>query len=305
MIPFLTALALCYILVKIPSWVVGAARGGGGRSFLGGLLRGFLAYKTFGLLRGRLGPPAAKARQKVAADPYESPKATSAGQYMLPLNVARQRRSSPSRPQNASKPKATQQRRADRGQQLKLPLDGEWPENKPRLDRDGQYRLPLNVQPQPAPKRPGPSPEQPTRRPRTQQLRLPADGQWPENRPVRGRDGQYRLPFDVQRVQRPATPVPPSPLAPPRSPRPPARQLKLPADGEWPENKPRLRADGQYQLPLQVQRVPRRTPASPSPPPVRPTSRPRSMSGRQPVLPLTLPKVRPPRPSTRRLGGER
>ncbi|TDD43073.1 hypothetical protein E1288_27800 [Saccharopolyspora elongata] len=304
MIPFLTALALCYILVKIPFWVIGAARGGGGRSFIGRLVRAFIAYKTFGLIRGRRGAPPAKGHPKTSADPYESPKATASGQYMLPLNVRRQRRDPSVRQPNFPKPKVTRPRRTEAGQQLKLPLDGEWPETKPRLGRDGQYRLPLNVQRQPARQRPAPPPPNPpSQRSRTQQLRFPIDGQWPETRPVLGRDGQYRLPLDVQRVRRPeAAPAPPRPL-PTSSPRS-AAQLKLPADGEWPENKPRLGPDGQYQLPLQVQRARRPAAAPPTPPPESPASRPRSTQGKQPSLPLKLPKVHPPRPSTRRRGGD-
>jgi hypothetical protein len=41
--------ALLWILVKIPSWVMQRVQLGGGRSFLGSLVRGFIAYKTFGL----------------------------------------------------------------------------------------------------------------------------------------------------------------------------------------------------------------------------------------------------------------
>lgn len=49
MIQFLVALALCYVLIKIPFWVFKSIRGGGGRSVVGGLIRGLIAYKTFGL----------------------------------------------------------------------------------------------------------------------------------------------------------------------------------------------------------------------------------------------------------------
>ena len=49
MIQFLLALALCYVLVKIPFWVLGSLRGGSGRSMVGSLIRGFIAYKTMGL----------------------------------------------------------------------------------------------------------------------------------------------------------------------------------------------------------------------------------------------------------------
>ncbi|MBE1468209.1 hypothetical protein [Kibdelosporangium phytohabitans] len=55
LVNLLVALALMYILFKIPFWVLASVRGGsGGRSLIGSLIKGFLAYKTFGLL-GRRG----------------------------------------------------------------------------------------------------------------------------------------------------------------------------------------------------------------------------------------------------------
>jgi hypothetical protein len=302
MIHFLIALALCYVLIKIPFWVLGSIRGGG-RSLVGSLVRGFIAYKTFGLLRG-LGSGGGKApkprgggqKSTASTDPYARTRATSTGQYMLPLNVKRVPKSPQRQSGAAPKPPPS---RAGKGRQLTLPMNGEWPENKPRLGRDGQYRLPVDVQRQPKPK---PAPTAPSQSkastaPRGRQLAFPADGQWPEHRPRLGRDGQYRLPIPAQRVHRPATPPPPpKPVRPPSA----GRQLKLPADGEWPENRPRLGKDGQYQLPLNVQRTRKPSPPpAPEPSPRRPTPR-----AQQQSLPLNLPKVHPPRPSTRR-GGER
>src|SRR5207248_992921 len=53
LVNILVALALMYILFKIPFWLLSSAKvGRGGRSLLGSLVRGFLAYKTFGLLKG-------------------------------------------------------------------------------------------------------------------------------------------------------------------------------------------------------------------------------------------------------------
>lgn len=301
MIQFLVALALCYVLIKIPFWILGSLRGGGGRSLVGSLVRGLIAYKTFGLLKGMGGgsgkSPPSRGGQKSAEppDPYAKTRATPGGQYMLPLNVKRVRK--PTQQQPGPKP-SSRSRPAQQGKQVEFPLDGEWPENKPRLGRDGQYQLPLNVQRQPKPK---PAPKPPERKsstgPRGRQMKFPLDGQWPENKPRLGRDGQYRLPIDVQRVRRPAPPPePPKPTRPATR----GRQTKLPADGEWPENKPRAGRDGQYQLPLNVQRTrkpPRSQPQGP-PPPQRP-------GPRQQELPLNLPKLHPPRPSTGRKGGDR
>ncbi|GAB3677421.1 hypothetical protein GCM10027597_18170 [Saccharopolyspora tripterygii] len=304
MIQFLVALALCYVLIKIPFWILGSLRGGGGRSLVGGLVRGFITYKTFGLLRGMGGGGGGKSarsrggqKSPESPDPYATTRATANGQYMLPLNVKRVRKPTGQRPTPQS---SSRSRPARQGKQLELPLDGEWPENRPRLGRDGQYQLPLNVQRQPKPKpAPEPAPERKdSTGPRGRQMPFPLDGEWPENKPRLGRYGQYRLPIEVQRVRRPAPPPePPKPTRPATR----GRQTKLPADGEWPENKPRAGRDGQYQLPLNAQRTrkpPRSQPQAPPPPPQRP-------GPRQQELPLNLPKLHPPRPSTGRKGGDR
>ena len=84
----LVALALMYILFKIPFWLLSSAKGGrGGRSLLGSLVRGFIAYKTFGLLKGPRHHGGAAPRR--AATPPPDPPMTSTGQYMLPLGVKR------------------------------------------------------------------------------------------------------------------------------------------------------------------------------------------------------------------------
>ncbi|MGP4112972.1 hypothetical protein ACTWP5_18930 [Streptomyces sp. 4N509B] len=60
------ALALFYILFKIPAWILAATRlPGGGRSLAGSAARTYLAYKTFGLLRG--GATAARAGKAAGA----------------------------------------------------------------------------------------------------------------------------------------------------------------------------------------------------------------------------------------------
>jgi hypothetical protein len=292
LIQFLVALALCYVLIKIPFWVLGSVRGGGGSSLVSSAVRAILAYKTFGLI-GAVGSASAKSsrprpRQKPEAgenDPYAQTRATANGQYVLPLQgLKRGRLPKPPRQRYPATPRPP--RSGQQGTQLKLPVDGEWPENKPRLGRDGQYQLPLEVTRQPKPKPAQPTPERPSSPPKGRQLQLPADGEWPENKPRLGRDGQYRLPIDVQRVRR--APPPPTRPRPTRSPRS-GRQLRLPVDGEWPENKPRLGRDGQYQLPLNVQRTrkPDRNPPDEPPPPPRRGSRPR-----QQQLPLNQPKRR-------------
>ena len=166
----LVAIALMYILYKIPFWVLHAIRGGAGRrSLIGSLIRGFVAYKTFGLLAGRnprraaAGPAGNGARNggrgRAAAgntggntpDLFANPRTTREGQYLLPIDVRRTQR--PHRPSRPAMPA-----RSAGGRQLTLPLGADWPENTPVLGRDGQYRLPIPVTrppPRPARTQPG------------------------------------------------------------------------------------------------------------------------------------------------------
>ncbi|MBB5155895.1 hypothetical protein BJ970_003429 [Saccharopolyspora phatthalungensis] len=91
MTSFLIAIAMCYILFKIPFWILGSMRGGG-RSFIGSVVRGFIAYKTLGLvggagaaIRGRQGSRGSSTSSSSMPDPYENVRSTSGGQYVLPL----------------------------------------------------------------------------------------------------------------------------------------------------------------------------------------------------------------------------
>ncbi|PPK61897.1 hypothetical protein CLV40_13846 [Actinokineospora auranticolor] len=295
LVNLLVALALMYILFKIPFWVLGSIRGGGGgRSLIGGLVKGFLAYKTFGLLGGggggRRGPrptgtPKNGGRRDGAGDgrldPYKSTRATAGGQLMLPLPGVRRTR--PTTAKKTPTPTATPTTSGKgQGRQLALPLGEDWPENKPVLGRDGQYRLPLDVQPAPVPPVP-PSAADPgvprAPRKRARQPELPFDP-YQGNRPTSS--GQYPLPLDgVRRVPRPPAPTPPPPTPPTRRSR--ATQPELPFD---PYKGIRPTSTGQHPLPLDgVRRVP---PPAPGPsrapvPPTSPSPRPRVT---QPELPF-------------------
>jgi hypothetical protein len=55
LVNLLVGLALVYILVKIPFWILGSIRGGGGRSFLGGIARAYVMGKALGVLGVRMG----------------------------------------------------------------------------------------------------------------------------------------------------------------------------------------------------------------------------------------------------------
>jgi hypothetical protein len=289
LVNLLVAVALMYILFKIPFWILGSLRGGGGRSLVGSLVRGFLAYKTFGLLGGgggggRKPRPSGGGRGgnggSGPTNPYAHTRTTSSGQYMLPLPGVRRTRPTPT-PRPAPTPKPS----GAAGRQLALPLGDDWPENKPVLGRDGQYRLPLDVErvkPTPPPASPQPRPSGGRRR--GQQLQFEFDP-YRRNRPTSS--GQYPLPLGVTRTPRPASPPPPA--TPPR-PRPSGTQLELPFD-PYQGNRPTR--SGQYPLPLDgLRRVP---PAAPAPPPAAPP-RPASRGARQLRLPLDLPI--PPKPTS-------
>ncbi len=311
LVNLLVAIALIYILFKIPFWVMSSIRGGGGRSLVGSLVKGALAYKTFGLLGGRgssRGPrPASGGRVAKPPDPFANTRTTSTGQYILPLPGVRRVRSNAKKAAastnatgNARSGNKTHQPKSKgsstspsvKGKQLALPLGDDWPENKPVLGRDGQYRLPLDVKrtkttPPPIPQGGGsPNRPRPTRRGGTQ-LELPLDP-FKGNRPTTS--GQYPLPLDgVRRVPRP--PSPPPPPAPPRA-RTRVVQPELPFD---PYKDNRANRGGQYPLPLDgVPRVPAAKPAA-APPPAAPP-RPSPRAGRQLRLPLDLPK--PSKPTT-------
>ena len=51
----IAAIALFYILFKIPFWLLSAVKVSSGRSFLGGLARAYIAAKTFGMVAGKTG----------------------------------------------------------------------------------------------------------------------------------------------------------------------------------------------------------------------------------------------------------
>ncbi|GGS53798.1 hypothetical protein [Actinokineospora fastidiosa] len=266
LVNLLVALALMYILFKIPFWVLSSIRTGNGRSLVGSLVKGFLAYKTFGLLGtrggGKGGTPhtlgggrggrAGASTNRGSPTPYANPRAAAGGQYVLPLpGVRRTRAAGTPSPKASPAPKPS----VAQGRQLALPLGEDWPENRPILGRDGG------------------------------QLPLPFDP-YRGNRPTRS--GQYPLPLDgIRRVSRPPSPPPPPPVRPAGHR---VVQPQLPFD---PYQGNRATRSGQYPLPFDdVRRVPAPRPAPPPAAPPRPAPRP----GRQLRLPLDLPK--PPKPST-------
>ena len=307
LVDMIVALALVWLLYRIPFWVLAAIRPGGGRrSLIGSLVRSYLAYRTFGLLTGRgrpatgagrgpggagggggrggpgprprpgpgggggrraggrTGPGAAAAGAGGGGDPYARVRATTGGQYVLPLPGVRPTPPPRPGPPTTTPPNAGPASTAGRrGRQLALPLDRDWPENRPRPGRDGQYQLPITVNRVPTPRRPAPASNVAPGRPRAggTQLQLPFD-------PYRGirptTTGQYPLPLDVHRTRRP--PAPPT-TGPPTTGPPPSAATATPSTGTA-----RSGAGRQLRLPLDLPRRSRRAtppPAAPTPPPRR------------------------------------
>ena len=295
MIQLLIGIALFYVLIKIPFWVLGSIKGKPG--FVGGLIRGFIAYKTMGFVGGlgrrlRSGKTRSTAGPEAPPDPYAKARTDSRGQYMLPFEgLKRQKPTRPPHQRYAPKPRTGPQHKGP-DRQMMLPVDGEWPENKAVLQRDGQYRLAMPVERRPRPPTPPqPPPEEPPKPAgRSRQMSLPLGREWPENRPrwpAADKDGQYRLPLRVRRQPRPQPPpVPPEPK--------PGPDRQLPLIELPPQRWPRAERHGQYPLPLDVERRPRPAPPPPPPEPPRPRRRP------HPQLPL---QPRPRRTRPRRSSG--
>ncbi|MFF0492897.1 hypothetical protein ACFYTQ_28045 [Nocardia sp. NPDC004068] len=247
MVDLVVALALMAVLIKTPFWLLSTLRiGNGRRTFIGSLARGYVAYKTFGLLKGggaarTAARSASRARRTAAGppDPYARVRATRDGQLMLPLEgvhrVRKPRRDPPPSPSAGAQPKPA---RPARGRQLAFDFSSTEPDPyrgiRPR--RDGQYPLPIPVTRVSKPTSP-PGPRPAARAPAVPRGRRPEQLAFDFDTPAPGgddpyagirprRDGQYPLPFPVTRVK-PAPPPPPPPLPPARV-RPVGRQLHLP-----------------------------------------------------------------------------
>ncbi|WP_157225066.1 hypothetical protein [Nocardia thailandica] len=247
------ALALMFILIKTPMWLLSVLKIGQGRSFLGSIVRGFLAYKTLGLLKGatsstaRTAATGASARRsarpvraprapRAAAssgppDPYARVRSTRDGQLMLPLEGVRRvaRQPSPAPAQASSTPPPRPNRSA-RGRQLAFDFTPPDPYRGIRAGAGRQYPLPIPVRRvRTTPPPPEPPPQRPGRRATPQQLAFDFTEPTPPDPYARlrpNRSGQYPLPFPVTRVKPVAPPPNPPQLSTPA--RPAGRQLHLP-----------------------------------------------------------------------------
>ncbi|WP_194834875.1 hypothetical protein [Nocardia sp. XZ_19_369] len=264
----IVALAMGLILMKIPFWLLSALKISPGRGMVSSLVRGVIAYKTFGLLAGR-GKAAASGRRPAphgggeAADPYAKVRATRDGQLMLPLTGVR-RVPRPPAPTARIAHAVMVPVAAAQGEQLMLPLPqfhgGVDLGPKPALGRDGQYRLPITVQRTPKPTPPPvaeiPKPVVGPRGSRPKQLAFDFTEPDPyaSIRPLR--NGQYPLPIEVRRTPPPHSASPPAP--PPRTAPPTPPRLAPPA-----ATRPSRSAGRQLHLPLPDLPVRRRSRRNP------------------------------------------
>ena len=295
----LVVIALLYLMIKIPAWVLRTATGSSAKS--GGLLRGLIstALITAGLgaVGGPLAATAGIARGRGVGRGIGGVVGSLLGARAgagIRSRLGTAARSGPGpRPARAPTgpvhtPSATDPYRyvrARRDGQLMLPLTGLTRRRSPAR------RSAAATGPSSAPAASGASPR---RERRGRQLGLPLGQDWPENRPVPGPNGQYRLPLPgLRRTRRlPVSSVSSSALSapPPTSSRgrPRARQLALPLVRGWPEHRPVLGRDGQYRLPLRVVRHPRPPPAPPPAPSATTRGREPGQQGRARQLPLPL-----------------
>jgi hypothetical protein len=301
LVNLLVAIALMYVLFRIPGWILGAAHvGGGRRSMLGTLARGFVfyhAFRRFGGGHGRggggarggggggghgpVGPagggPGRPGRGGLGGHPGPGghPRAGGHGQRRRNPRghaAAAHRQQTPLFPgaRQAGTPTATPRSVLESG--------------GPEDTSGGLDGLPLNVQRATSPPPRSDASGQPTRARRGKELESLLDP-YRGNRP--NRSGQYPLPLnDVRRVPR-ASPPPPADPGPSgyRT-----VQAKRPVD---PYKGNRATRGGQYPLPIDsARRAPASTPAPPPTAPPHPAPQPRQ----QLRLPVDLPT--PPKPPT-------
>lgn len=294
LVSLIIGLALMAVLIKVPFWLLSSMRigTGGGRSMIGSLARGYVTYKTFGLLKGG---------EKAVASAVRRPTPAAA----TPGHTARPSTARLQRPRPAAVPTAA---------------DSD-PYARTRATRDGQLILPLEgvrrVRPTPAASAP-PQHAGTTASARTAPPGVPPAATGQKTR--RGRQlafdftppdpykgiranhrGQYPLPIPITRArpgatrspaQRPtpgpapvtrSTPPPQSPATSPPRPRR-GTQLAFEFDPPDPYEGNRSLRSGQYRLPFPVPRVQPTERTSPPPPPV--ASPPSPPTGRQLHLPL-------------------
>jgi uncharacterized membrane protein len=324
-INILVALALLYILWRIPFWILGSLRGQQGRSLVGSVIRGALIYRTLGLL-GRAGR-AATGRGPDGRRPGGGPGGGgpgSGGPGGGPRGGPR-----PGGPGGSTRTR--RRRNGPAGGAPGTPGPGTpgghaaAGDAAPAATASGQLLLPLEgLRRRPAGQsgsgsggagggggggRSGGRGRRGETSAGGRQLALPlTDGLWPEQRAVAGRDGQYRFAFPVPRRPAPRPGGPGGRDGQPASGRGSGetarrgrggRQLALPLHDPqqalFTGNRPL--ASGQYPLPLGA--LPRR----PRPAPPRTTSTRPTAGG--PAVPSAAPRTTAPQAATSRAATSR
>jgi hypothetical protein len=303
----LVVLALCFLLIKIPFWLLSGSRLGG-PSIVGSVARNYLRLRSAGVIGGGRsrggrggggrgggggggrggGRPGGRPQPP---DPYERERSTADGQLMLPLQGLRRQSRPTRRNPPASAPPAPSQERPERGRQLALPLAEGWPEDRPVLLAGGQYRLPISVRrvartPPPQVTPPGdPSPKA-KGGPRPKQLALPLD-----TSPARSTSSASGATQAGSSSWAPGSVAPSTPRTSPAS----AGSARAGRRSD-PYRGVRPLRSGQYPIPLEgLTRRPRPPVAASEPPP---ETGPRPSPLQRPVqlaLPLQLAPQRPPR----------
>ncbi|MGF6886302.1 hypothetical protein ABIA39_000269 [Nocardia sp. GAS34] len=249
----LVSIAMVWLLVKIPFWMLSVLKiRSGGHSMVGGMIRSYLMYKTFGLLgKGGKRPKRPPRRTPGKPDIYDQAETLPDGQMMLPLRGLKFVAPKPEpKPPRLAKPSSK-----NLGKQLALDFDTPAPPLPPEAPRpEGQLALFYAT----------PVTKPPTRRRPSSSAKAPRAGKGrteatPAKRPAKGRqltlrfppaqptvsrtprvasrpadptpkstaDGQYLLPFDVTKVKKPPSPPAPVWIAPPAQRRA-GRQLHIP-----------------------------------------------------------------------------
>ncbi len=223
----LVAIALMWVLIKVPFWVFSSLRVSNRRSFLGTLAKGVLVAKAFGVLRGLSGTTLAGTRRGRGNGSGGIPPKPGPGPKPTPRPGPGPRpRPMPGPGPGGPKPGPGPTPRPGPGPRpTPRPGPGSGPGPGPG-PRSGPRSGPVDPYSRISPHSPG------TRPVPAHQGRLPAGGEWPKNKSALPRNGHYPLPITAP--PRPRSPTRPAPLLAASLPRAPraqaARQRPQPLD---------------------------------------------------------------------------
>ncbi|WP_307130206.1 hypothetical protein [Streptomyces aurantiacus] len=209
----LVALALMYVVFKIPFWILGSIRLGHGRSFVGSAARAYVTYKTFGLLRGAGAGAASRAGARPMPPPSgsggisRSPRPSGPG----PSPGGGGSRGSSGNPSPTGSVRPTGSPQRPPGQPLFLQPNALAPQqNQPTGPASGPPPMPTFQAPGAPPGPPGSPPSRPAHSPGLPVFHAPSN-----TRPTQPAGATSRPPVPARpRFQQPT----PQPRVPPRHP---------------------------------------------------------------------------------------